>query len=396
MIPALREAFNRNFLPETYQQFLKSLEASAGAPIGFRVSETPCFLPKALLDQMAEYGRDLILQLVNNPDYLRASDVTVPERYNVANESPRPMFLQVDFGLVRNEQGELEPKLVELQAFPSLYAYQPVLAQQYIESYALPTDLGIYLGGLDHDTYQQRMRELIVAGHNPENVILLEIHPEKQKTLCDFLITQKQLGIAIVDILELKKRGRRLFYQKGSREIPVHRIYNRCIVDELERKGIELPFDLTQPLDVEWAGHPNWYYRISKFSIPYLKHTCVPKAWLLDRNTTVPQDNGNYVLKPLYSFAGLGIKFHPTQADVDAIPAEQHHQYMLQERMRFEPVIETPHGLTQAEIRIMYVWPEGQQLMPVLPLLRMGRGIMMGVDHNRNLEWVGGSAALWV
>jgi hypothetical protein len=396
MIPALREAFNRNFLPETYQQFLKSLEASAGAPIGFRVSETPCFLPKALLDQMAEYGRDLILQLVNNPDYLRASDVTVPERYNVANESPRPMFLQVDFGLVRNEQGELEPKLVELQAFPSLYAYQPVLAQQYIESYALPTDLGIYLGGLDHDTYQQRMRELIVAGHNPENVILLEIHPEKQKTLCDFLITQKQLGIAIVDILELKKRGRRLFYQKGSREIPVHRIYNRCIVDELERKGIELPFDLTQPLDVEWAGHPNWYYRISKFSIPYLKHTCVPKAWLLDRNTTVPQDNGNYVLKPLYSFAGLGIKFHPTQADVDAIPAEQHHRYMLQERMRFEPVIETPHGLTQAEIRIMYVWPEGQELMPVLPLLRMGRGIMMGVDHNRNLEWVGGSAALWV
>jgi hypothetical protein len=344
---------------------------------------------------MAEYGRDLVLQLVNNPDYLRASDVTVPERYNVANESPRPMFLQVDFGLVRNEQGELEPKLVELQAFPSLYAYQPVLAQQYIESYALPADLGIYLGGLDPDTYQQRMRELIVAGHDPENVILLEIHPEKQKTLCDFLITQKQLGIPIVDILELKKRGRRLFYQKGSREIPVHRIYNRCIVDELERKGIELPFDLTQPLDVEWAGHPNWYYRISKFSIPYLKHTCVPKTWLLDRNTTVPQDNGNYVLKPLYSFAGLGIKFHPTQADVDAIPAEQHHRYMLQERMRFEPVIETPHGLTQAEIRIMYVWPEGQELMPVLPLLRMGRGIMMGVDHNRNLQWVGGSAALW-
>jgi hypothetical protein len=396
MIPALREAFNRNFVPETYQQLIKSLEASAGTPIGFRISETPCFLPKALLDQMAEYGRDLVLQLVNNPDYLRASDVTVPKRYNVANESPRPMFLQVDFGLVRSEQGELEPKLVELQAFPSLYAYQPVLAQQYIESYALPTDLGIYLGGLNHDTYQQRMRELIVAGHDPENVILLEIHPEKQKTLCDFLITQKELGIAVVDIVKLKKRGRRLFYQKGSREIPVHRIYNRCIVDELERKGIELPFDLTEPLDVEWAGHPNWYYRISKFSIPYLKHKCVPKTWLLDRNATAPQDNENYVLKPLYSFAGLGVKFHPTQADVDAIPAEQHHQYMLQERMRFEPVIETPYGLTQAEIRIMYVWPEGQDLMPVLPLLRMGRGIMMGVDHNRDLQWVGGSAALWM
>ncbi len=396
MIPALREAFNRNFLPETYQQFLKKLEASAGTPIGFRVSETPCFLPKALLDQMAEYGRDLVLQLVNNPEYLRASDVTVPRQYNVANESPRPMFLQVDFGLVRNAQGELEPKLVELQAFPSLYGYQPVLAQQYIESYALPGDLGIFLGGLDHNTYLQRMRELIVAGHDSENVVLLEIHPEKQKTLCDFVITQRDLGIAVVDILKLKKRGRQLFYKQGSREIPVHRIYNRCIVDELERKGIVLPFDLTQPLDVEWAGHPNWYYRISKFSIPYLKHRCVPRTWLLDQDSIVPRDNENYVLKPLYSFGGLGIKWDPTQADVDAIPAEQRHQYMLQERMRFEPVIDTPHGLTQAEIRIMYVWPEGQELMPVLPLLRMGRGIMMGVDHNRNLEWVGGSAALWV
>ena len=306
------------------------------------------------------------------------------------------MFLQVDFGLVRNAEGELEPKLVELQAFPSLYGYQPVLARQYIESYGLPAGLGIYLGGFDHDGYMQLLRKVIVAGHDPENVILLEIHPEKQKTFCDFLVTQRDLGIAIVDILNLKKRGNRLFYEKDGRELPVRRIYNRCIVDELERKHIELPFDLTTPLDVEWAGHPNWYYRISKFSIPYLKHKCVPKTWLLDQNSIVPRDNENYVLKPLYSFAGHGIKWDPTQADVDAIPAEQRSQYMLQERMRFEPVIKTPHGMTQAEIRIMYVWPEGGEITPVLPLLRMGRGIMMGVDHNRNLEWVGGSAALWV
>jgi hypothetical protein len=396
MIPALREAFNRNFLPETYQQFLHELEASAGTSIAFRVSETPCFFPKALLDQMAEYGRDLVLQLVNNPEYRRASDVTVPAKYNVPNESPRPMFLQVDFGLVRNAKGELEPKLVELQAFPSLYGYQPMLAKQYIQSFGLPAGLGIYLGGYNHNTYLQLMRELIVADHDPEHVILLEVHPEKQKTLCDFLITERELGIAIVDILKLKKRGKRLFYEKDGREVPIKRIYNRCIVDELERKNIALPFDLTEPLDVEWAGHPNWYYRISKFSIPYLKHNCVPKTWLLDQNSTVPPDHENYLLKPLYSFAGLGIKFNPTQADVDAIPREQRHHYILQERMRFEPVIETPHGWTQAEIRIMYVWPENGELTPVLPLLRMGRGIMMGVDHNRNLEWVGGSAALWV
>jgi hypothetical protein len=396
MIPALREAFNRSFLPETYHRFLENLATSAGTPIAFRVSETPCFFPRSLLDQMADYGRDLVLQLVDSPEYRRASDVTVPQQYNVANESPRPMFLQVDFGLVRSASGELEPKLVELQAFPSLYEYQPTLAQQYIESYRLPHDLGIYLSGFDHQRYQQQLRDLIVAGHDPDQVILLEIHPEKQKTLCDFLLTQRHLGIAIVDILNLKKRGDRLFYEKAGREIPVRRIYNRCIMDELERKNIKLPFGLTEPLDVEWAGHPNWYYRISKFSIPFLKHACVPRTWLLDQDSTVPRDNENYILKPLYSFAGVGIQFNPTQADVDAIPPEQRPHYMLQERMRFEPVIETPHGMTQAEIRIMYVWPEGGELTPILPLLRMGRGIMMGVDHNRNLEWVGGSAALWL
>ena len=168
MIPALREAFNRNFLPETYHRFLDDLAASAGAPIAFRVSETPCFFPKSLLNQMAEYGRELVLQLVDSSEYRRASDVTVPRQYNVPNESPRPMFLQIDFGLVRNAIRELEPKLVELQAFPSLYEYQPTLARQYIESYGLPDNLGIYLGGYDHERYQQQMRELIVAGHDPE------------------------------------------------------------------------------------------------------------------------------------------------------------------------------------------------------------------------------------
>ena len=194
------------------------------------------------------------------------------------------MFVQVDFGLIRDAKGGLEPKLVELQAFPSLYGYQAVSAQQYIDSFGLRPDLGIYMSGFDHRSYSALMRELIVGEHDPENVILMEIDPEHQKTLPDFLITQKELGIAIVDILSLKKRGRKLYYSKDGREIEVRRIYNRCIVDELERKGVTLPFDLREELDVEWAGHPNWYFRISKFSIPYLNHRCVPETWFLDEN----------------------------------------------------------------------------------------------------------------
>ena len=395
MIPALREEFNRNYTPGKYQQLLQSLDKACGTHIGFRVSETPCFVPRSLLDLMAQDGRELVAQLVDNPEYRRASDASVPPQYNVPKESPLPMFVQIDFGLVRSASGELEPKLVELQAFPSLYGYQPRAAHQYVESYGLSPDLGIYLSGHDHHSYWKLMRQLIVADHDPENVILMEIDPEQQKTLPDFLVMQRELGIAVVDILSLKKRGKQLVYSKDGREIEVRRIYNRCIVDELERKGVTLPFDLRDELDVEWAGHPNWYFRISKFSIPYLKHRCVPKTWFLDEVRELPKDNENYLLKPLYSFAGVGIKFTPTQADIDAIPVEQRHNYILQERVQFEPVIQTPHGATQMEIRMMFVWPEGGELTPVLPLVRMGRGIMMGVDHNKNLDWVGGSAALW-
>jgi len=396
MIPALREEFNRNFAAAKYRAFLDSLSAACGTPIEFRVSETPCFLPKELLDRMAQYGHELTQQLLTNPKYLRVSDKTVPPEYNVANESPRPMFVSVDFGLVRNHKGGLDPKLVELQAFPTLYGYQPVSAQHYIDGFGLPKDIGIYLGGFNHDSYRELMRQAIVGGHDPENVILMEIDPQNQKTLPDFLVTQKELGIVIVDVLTLKKRRSKLYYTKDGREVEVKRIYNRCIVDELEKKGIQLPFDIREPLDVEWAGHPNWYFRISKFSIPYLNHPCVPDTWFLDEHPSIPDDNENYILKPLYSFAGSGIKFAPTEADIDAIPAAERHNYIVQERVRFEPVIATPHGMTQMETRIMYVWPEGGELTPVLPLIRMGRGMMMGVDHNRNLEWVGGTAGFWV
>jgi hypothetical protein len=396
MVPALREEFNRNFTPQKYQDFLDSLAKTCGTPITFRVSETPCFTPKALLDQMAQYGHELVMQLLTNPKYLRVSDKTVPPEYNVANQSPRPMFVSVDFGLVRDRKGNLEPKLVELQAFPSLYGYQAISAQQYIDCYDLRKDLGIYLSGYDHGSYSQLMRELIVGRHDPENVILMEIDPGHQKTLPDFLVTQKELGIAIVDILSLRKRGKKLFYSKDGREVEVQRIYNRCIVEEIVSKDVTLPFDVREELDVEWAGHPNWYFRISKFSIPYLNHRCVPNTWFLDESPSVPDDNQNYLLKPLYSFAGAGIKFAPTEADINAIPAGERHNYIMQERMRFEPVIATPHGMTQMEIRIMYAWPEGGELTALLPLVRMGRGMMMGVDHNRDLEWVGGTAGLWV
>jgi len=392
MIPSLRQSFNSNYKPEKYPQLLSLLAERCGVPIGFRVSETPCFLPAELIDRMANDGKELIRQLVDSPEYRAHSTQSIPPEFNVPRESTHPMFIQVDFGLVRDQGGELQPKLVELQAFPSLYAYQPVLARTFVDVYGLDQGQRYLLGGLDSASYLSLLRRAIVADEDPENVILMEIDPTHQKTLPDFLLTEKLLGIRTVDITAIKKAGNTLYWEDAGKRVPIKRIYNRAIVDELERKGAQLSFDFRDDLNVEWAGHPNWYFRISKFSIPYLKHASVPKTWFLDQLPEIPSDLENYALKPLYSFAGLGVLIAPTKEDIAAVPPERRSQYILQERLHFEPVIETPFGGTKVEVRVMYIWVD--ELMPVLTILRMGRGLMMGVDHNRNMEWVGSSAGL--
>jgi len=394
MIPSLRHQFNDSFTPEKYRSFLRRVDEACGTPVQFRLSETPCFFPKPLLDQMVSDGQELIRQLVDNPAYLAKSDEAVPAEFRVPNEAAHPMFVQVDFGLVRDARGELQPKLVELQAFPSLYAYQPSLADAYIDVYGLDRQLKYLLSGLDSSSYHELLRRAIVGSHDPENVILMEIDPAHQKTLPDFLLTEKILGVKTVDIVDIKKDGSRLYYERGGKRIPIRRIYNRAIVDELERKHVKLAFDWRDDLDVEWAGHPNWYFRISKFSIPYLKHASVPKTWFLDRLEGIPADLENFALKPLYSFAGLGVIISPTKQDIAAIPAERRPYYILQQRMNFAPVIATPFGGTKAEVRVMYVWLD--ELMPVMTIIRTGRGLMMGVDHNKNMEWVGASAGLYL
>src|ERR1035441_8012545 len=392
MIPTLRQAFNASFTQEKYARLRREMTTRCGMEIPFALCETPCFFPSALVDRMGEDGKALIRQLVDSPEYHKRSEASIPARFRVPNETAHPMFIQVDFGLVRDAAGDLQPKLVELQAFPSLYAYQPVLSQAYMDVFELDPNLRYFLSGLDSASYKQLLSEAIVAGHDPAKVILMEVHPDEQKTRPDFLLTEKLLGIRTVCITRILKQGRRLFYDEGSQQVPIERIYNRAIVDELERKGIALPFDFRDDLDVEWAGHPNWYFRISKYSIPYLKHPSVPRTWFLDQLTEVPADLENFVLKPLYSFAGLGVVIAPSRKDIDAIPTAKRGEYILQERLNFTPVVATPHGMTKVELRIMYVWLD--ELRPVLTIVRMGRGLMMGVDQNKNMVWVGSSAAL--
>ncbi|MGA2806699.1 MAG: hypothetical protein ABSE87_01125 [Terracidiphilus sp.] len=420
MIPELRSRFNQSFQPEKYAALRELLERRCATKVEFRVAETPIFVEQFLLDEMAAAGAGLALDLIGNSACLAAARQAIPAGYQVAGETSHPHFLTADFALVRNSEGALQPRLVEIQAFPSVFAYQAVLNSAYREIFGLPASLGAFLGGLSETTYWDLLAQTVLGAHDPENVVLTEVDPENQKTRPDFEVTSRRLGIAVVDICSLEAVGNKLHYRNAAgKQIPIHRIYNRAIADELIARNTRLPFDLTYPWDVEWAGHPNWYFLISKFSLPWLSrppaaHSVVPPAVFLSdfldgsgraeltaAGVPLPAAAGpetvygELLLKPLFSFAGKGIQFDPTQAQLEQIPPHRRADYLLQQRMTFVPTIDTPHGMTQAEIRILYLWPDGGSLTPALSLVRLGRGKMMGVDHNRNQEWVGASAAFF-
>jgi hypothetical protein len=420
LVPDLRRRFNARFTPQQYDTLLRLVEERCGARVEYRIAESPVFLTSSLLEELGAAGIMLTEALLGNAKYLAEARQAIPAEYCVARENAHPNFLTADFALIRDAGGNLVPRLVEIQAFPSVYGYQDVLSKAYREAYALPEGLCTYLGGLDEAGYWALLAETVLGGHAPENVVLTELDPMHQKTLPDFNVTSRRLGIAIVDIRSLEASGSKLFYRDPiGRQIPIHRIYNRAIADELMARQVRLPFDLTRPWDVEWAGHPNWYFLISKFSIPWLcrppgSHPVVPSAVFVDEfvdgngraelaagGVQMPAETGpetiypELLLKPLFSFAGKGIQFEPAQAQLEAIPSKERKEFLLQQRMRFERTVETPWGPTQAEIRILYLWPDAGKLTPALSLVRLGRGKMMGVDHNRNQEWVGASAAFF-
>ncbi len=419
MIPELRSQFNAGFNDANYARLNALLSQRCGGPIPFPVAETPIFVPRALLQAMAEQGAQMAVHLIADKPYLAAARNAIPLGYRVAGETPHPHFLTADFALVRAASGELEPRLVEIQAFPSVFAYQAELCRAYREAFGLPDALGVYLGGLNDHTYWDLLKKTILGNHQPDQVVLSEVDPFHQKTFPDFYATSGHLGIPVVDIALIEPIGSKLHYRDASGLLkPIHRIYNRAIADELIARNIRLPFDLAAPWDVEWAGHPDWYFLISKFSIPGLSRSgqfpAVPPAVFLDdflagpgrdflAASGVPLPAGalpsrvytHLLLKPLFSFAGKGIEFEPSHARLETIPPAERNSYLLQQRMRFEPTIETPFGMTQAEIRILYMWPDDGDLTPALSLVRLGRGKMMGVDHNKNQRWVGGSAAFY-
>jgi hypothetical protein len=381
----IRQAYNAAFTDEKYAELLGYLESRLGFPVDFRIAETPVFLDEELTREVVKAGWE-IARTVTSPEYLAGADRAIPPGLAVPNENAHTTFLQVDFALARDEEGRIVPRLIELQGFPSLYAFQWLLEKAFRDTFGIAEDLAPYFEGLDEESYVDVLRDVIVDGSDPETVVLLEIEPDRQKTRADFTCTERLLGVPSVDLRDVIERNGKLFYQKEGRELPIHRIYNRVIFDELQRKG--LPDDLfRKDLDVTWVGHPNWYFKISKWSLPFLDSVYAPPARFLSDVTELPDDLENYVLKPLYSFAGLGVEVAPTAERLRAI--QDRDNFILQRKVDYAPSILTPDIPAKAEIRLMFVWKDNLRL--INNLVRISKGAMMGVDFNKDKTWIGAS-----
>ncbi|GAB3996099.1 hypothetical protein GCM10028807_37990 [Spirosoma daeguense] len=396
MIQSVRQSFNEAFSPETYQAFLTKINTDLPDQLDFRVAETPVFVPKLLTDKLVQACTDIV-EVLTCDDFKTLTENAIPDGQRVPNEDEHTQFLAVDFAICTDESGELTPQLIELQGFPSLYGFQPYVANLFRTSYPIPENLSHLFAVNTNDEYLQNLRDLLVGDYNPEEVILLEIFPEKQKTRIDFVLTEKYTGVKAVCLTKIRKEGRDLYYEKDGRQIRIKRIYNRLIFDDLQNfPDLQSDFQLTDDVDVEWVGHPNWFFRISKYTLPLLKSPYVPTSYYLSDLATYPEDLENYVLKPLFSFAGSGVKLNITTDDLDAIPAEQRSGYLLQRKVKYEPVIQSPDGLVKCEIRMLFIWPKNDARPTLITnLSRLSRGEMIGVNFNKNKDWVGGSVCFF-
>ena len=397
MISYLREQFNQRFSVAKYQDLQDRIASAYGCVPAFRVAESPFFIPALLKNRLLEATREIAGQIAR-PDLKAITQGAIYDAsVNVPGEDAHTTFLQMDFAVALDHNGEPFPQLIEIQGFPSVYFFQALLADAYKNAYSLPAELTCFFQkGMTNTAYKELMNQLIVGDARPEESILLEIEPEKQTTYIDMLSTAVELGIAVVCVTQVKKRGRKLYYTHDSgREICIRRIYNRVIFDELfQRTDLSLDFSFTDDLDVKWVGHPNWFYRISKYIMPFLHSKYVPECRFLHEVSQPPQDLSNYVLKPLFSFAGAGVLVDVMQEDIRAITEPSH--YILQRKVDYSPVLKGIGEAVKVEIRMLMLWPDEAPFPYIVNnLVRLSKGKMIGVKYNKDKDWVGGSVGFF-
>lgn len=393
MIQSYRKQFNEAFSESKYQEYLSYINELYPNSLDFRIAETPVFLPSVFKKQLLEVG-DYVCSQILAADFTSKTEKSLRNTSITPNEISLPECIVMDFAIAHNDQNEIVPALIELQGFPSLFAFEVVQDEALRNSYTIPENVTPYLNGYTKEKYLQHL-STIIKGEQGEHTVLLELYPEQQKTRIDFYCTQHYFAIPVVCITEIFKIGKALYYQREGIDIKIDRIYNRIVADELKKQSAEIKEKaaiLYSDLDASWVTHPNHFFRISKYLLPFLKHDWIPKTEFVDQIETIPHHIENYILKPLFSFAGQGVIIDVQASDFESItdPAN----WIMQEKVTYAPCVETPDGFAKAEIRLFYFWDKPtQKYIATLNLCRLSKGKMIGVNFNQTATWVGGSLA---
>ena len=390
MIPALRRQYNQAFTNEAYRAMLDWMGGQYGHLPKFNVAETPVFFPREFRDKVFAACED-VLSVLTAPGYAERAAAAIPEVENVPGQDERPMFMQLDFGVCRAEDGSLIPQLVEAQGFPSLYHFQVLLDRSWRRFFPVPEGFSARFDGSTQEEYLELLKRTILGDYAPEQVVILEVDPKNQTTRIDLVVAAAELGVAELCISDLEFQDGKLYYDNKGARTRVRRIYNRVIFDDLKaRPDLVRQFNLVEEAEVEWAGHPNWFFLISKYSLPFMDSPYVPETYFVSELDHYPKNLEEYVLKPLYSFAGMGVNLHPTVADLRALDRPGH--YILQKKVTYAPIVETLDEPARVELRMMYLWPK-DAARPILVnnLVRLSKGEMIGVRYNAGKTWVGGT-----
>lgn len=395
MVPNVRQKYNSRFTEAAYQSFIDRIHQDCPDQLEFRIAETPVFMDRALKRKLVE-AADYVVSVITQPGFKEKTQDAIPAECRVPGESAHTEFLAVDYAICKNpETGQLEPKMIELQGFPSLFAYQEYFSSLLPNYFYVPPDYSYFFpNDMTGQSYLALLKRTVCGSHALESCILLEIEPEKQKTRIDFYCTQKLIGVDPVCLTKLEVDGRKVYRRTADgRRVQVKRIYNRVIFDELlQRTDLNPAFDFSQEYDIEWAGHPAWFFRISKYILPMLDHPSVPKTYRITEFNPPASELHKYVLKPLFSFAGQGVVIDVKPEDIAAVSDPEN--WVLMEKVTYEPAVKAPDADIKCEIRLLYLWPEGDE-KPTLctNLVRLSQGMMSGVRYNKDKTWVGGSTA---
>jgi hypothetical protein len=407
MIASIRQKFNAAFTEQAHQNYLAALNTPFPGALDFSVAETPIFIDKNFTEKVLATG-DYVNKQIQSAHFKSITEPSLKNQAFFPKETALPACIVMDFALAQNEHNEIVPALIELQGFPSLFAYELLQDECIRKIYTIPAGYSPYLNGYSKEKYLAHL-ETILKGdslidtknnldtktNSAKHTVLLEILPHQQKTRIDFYCTEKYVNIPTVCITEIFTEGTHLYYEKAGKKIKIDRIYNRIVLDELKHQTKEIQEKgalLESNIDIEWVTHPHHFFRISKFLLPFLKHTNIPHTQFVDQLTEIPTALEKYILKPLFSFAGQGVIIDINPGDIENIKDPS--GWILQEKVNYANCIETPTGPAKAELRLFYFWDEEkQQYIATMNLARLSKGKMIGVNYNKNATWVGGSLA---